>query len=330
MFALPQFDTHEHVSFFCEGALRMIVAIHRGGPLGAAGGGCRMAQYRDDEAALVDALRLSRAMSYKLALLEIPAGGAKAVVIGDPKRDKNEALLRAIGRAVERLNGRFIIAEDVGTNPEDLAMIARETRWVSPHAGGADTAEATAEGALICLERAVRSKLSRPLEGIAVAVQGLGRVGRGLAQRLSQRGARLIVSDLDARLTDAVARELRAVPEDPRKILEARADVLAPCALGGVLDRAAVARLRCSVIAGAANNQLAEPRVADDLAARGILYAPDFVVNAGGVLGAPEHTARLGTILDEVLARAAREGSTPHAAAEELARERARAQGVSL
>jgi leucine dehydrogenase len=331
MFALPDFDAHEHVSFFQEGALRMIVAIHRSGPLGAAGGGCRMAEYSDDGAALADALRLSRAMSYKLALLEIPAGGAKAVVLGDPRRDKSEALLRAIGRAVERLAGRFIIAEDVGTNPEDLKIVARETRWVSPHAGGADTAEATAEGALVCLERAVRARLGRTsLDGVTVAVQGLGRVGHGLARRLYRRGARLIVGDLDGRLAGEVARELGASLEDPRKILEARAEVLAPCALGGVLDRASVARLGCAVIAGAANNQLADSSIAERIAARGILYAPDFVMNAGGVLGAPEHTARLGTLLDEVLARAARDGVTPNAAAEAMARERARAAGGTL
>jgi leucine dehydrogenase len=330
MFASPGFDDHEHVSFFAEPAvgLRMIVAIHRTGPLGTAGGGCRMWRYDDDQAALVDALRLSRAMTYKLALLEVPAGGAKAVVLGDPARDKSEALLLAVGRAIDRLNGRFVVGEDVGTGPADLEIVARETRWVSRHAGGADTADATAQGVLVCLRRAVRARLGRErLDGLVVAVQGLGRVGRGLARRLRDEGARLVVADLDPRTVEESVRELGATPEAPERIFDAPVDVFAPCALGGALDRATVPRLRCAVVAGSANNQLAEPRLADELAGRGILYAPDFVVNAGGVLASPDDTERLGPLLDDVLARAARDGVSPNAAAEALARERFRAMG---
>jgi leucine dehydrogenase len=328
VFGAPEFDAHEHVSFFADpdAGLRMIVAIHRTGALGAAGGGCRMWPYPDEASALADVLRLSRAMTYKLALLEIPAGGAKAVVLADPARDQREALLLAIGRAVERLNGRFIVAGDVGIGPAQLAVIGRATRWVSPHEG--DTAEATARGVVVCLERAVNVRLGRAqLAGLSVAVQGLGRVGRKLARALQAAGARLWVCDLDERAVAEAVRELDAVPLAPARIFDAPVDVFAPCALGGALDRDTVARLRCKVVAGSANNQLAEPGLADALAARGILYAPDFVVNAGGALGSAERAERLGPLFDLVLARAAHDRVTPHAAAEALARERFAAMG---
>jgi leucine dehydrogenase len=323
LFDHRDFDGHEHVSFFARA--RLIIAIHRTGSLGTAGGGCRIWPYSDDDAALGDALRLSRAMSYKLALLEIPAGGAKAVVIGD---QKSPSLLREIGRAVDRLNGRFIVGEDVGTDPADLAVIAGETRWVTPHAAGADTAEATAHGVFLCLRRAVAERLGRrTLAGVRVAVVGMGRVGFGLARRLREAGARLVVADLDPLKVQKAVRELDASGETPEGILGADADVLAPCALGGILDRRSVERLRVSVIAGSANNQLAEPLVDEALAGRGILYAPDFVVNAGGVLGSPERAERLIEVFDAVLDRAAAGDVTPHRAAEEMARARFASMG---
>src|SRR3954447_17091777 len=187
LFDTPEFDAHEHVSFFADGPLRAIIAIHRTGPLGTAGGGCRIWPYRDEAAALRDALRLSRAMTYKLALVELPAGGAKAVVIGDPLVGKSEALLLAVGRAVDRLGGRFIVAADVGTDADDLATIGRATMWVSRDAGGArDAAEATAYGVFVGLRASVRWRLGRDdLDGVKVAVQGLGRVGSALAKRLA-------------------------------------------------------------------------------------------------------------------------------------------------
>jgi leucine dehydrogenase len=327
VFDAADYDAHEHVSWFCDGGLKMIVAIHRTGPLGTAGGGCRMWPYPDARAGLSDALRLSRAMTYKLALLEIPAGGAKAVVIGDPSHDRSEALLLAIGRAVERLGGRYIVSEDVGIGPAELAVIGRETKWVSPHAGGADTAVPTAHGLLVCIRVAVRAQLGRDsLHGLTVAIRGFGRVGRALARALHAEGARLIVADIDHR-THGEARRLGARWLTPDEIFDAEADVFAPCALGGVLDAETVPRLRCKVIAGSANNQLAYPSIADALAARGILYAPDFVVNGGGVLGTLDSAERLAPIFQSVLDRAAREQITPHAAAEKIARERFRAMG---
>ena len=334
------FDDHEHVSFFSDASvgLRAIVAIHRTGPLGTAGGGCRMWPYRDEREAVRDVLRLSRAMTHKLALVELPAGGAKAVVIGDPARDKSEGLLRALGRAVDRLGGRFVLAEDVGTTPDDLAVVAKETLWVDRHAGG-DTSWATAYGVLQCMRAAVRRRLQRDsLGGVTVAVQGLGRVGRSLARQLAEAGAHLVVTDLNARLVEETVRELGARAVAPAAIFDEPADVFAPCALADALDESSVERLRCAVVAGSANNQLAHPAIADTLADRGILYAPDLVCNAGGVLGAAmgavSDQASLRTrldalagLLDGVLQRAERERISTQEAAERTARDRFRTMG---
>ncbi len=338
LFTDRAFDHHEHVSFFSDppAGLRAIVAVHRTGMLGTAGGGCRIWPYRDDDAAVRDALRLSRAMSYKLALVGIPAGGAKAVVIADPARDKTEALLLALGRAIDRLGGRFIASEDVGTDPADLAVVGRATRWVNPHAPGVDGAEPTAHGVLVGMRVAVRRRLGRAsLDGVRVAVQGLGRVGRSLCEKLAAEGAQLIVTDLDGERAAAVARELGVVAATPDGIFDRPVDVFAPCALGDVLDAATVARLDCAVVAGSANNPLADDALADVLAARGILYAPDIAINAGGVLGAVggepaavrARVESIGALLEGIFARAVRERVSTHVAAERIARERLQAMG---
>ena len=334
VFDQGDFDAHEHVSFFADpsAGLRAIVAIHRTGPLGTAGGGVRMHRYGDEQAAVRDALRLSRAMSYKMALVGIPAGGAKAVVLGDPSRDKTEAMLLALGRAIDRLGGRFIASEDVGTDPEDLRVVARATRWVNPLE--LETAGPTAYGVLVGIRTAVKLRLGREsLRGVRVAVQGLGRVGRQLCRLLSDEGAQLIVTDVDARLPAEAVSELSAAAVAPDAIYDQEVDVFSPCALADAIDARTVPRLRCAVVAGSANNPLAEPRVADALAARDILYAPDVVVNAGGVLGAVGGDARtvrarldaIGPLLEEVIARARQDRSSTEAAAEALARDRMRA-----
>jgi len=332
------FDHHEHVSFFSDPSvgLRAIIAVHRTGQLGTSGGGCRMWPYRDTDAAVRDALRLSRAMTYKLALVEIPAGGGKAVIIADPGRDKSEALLLALGRAIDRLGGRFIASEDVGTDPDDLKVVGRATRWVNPHAPGTDTAEPTAYGVLIGIRAAVKRRLGRSsLDGVRVAVQGLGRVGHSLCKKLAAEGAQLIITDVAAARVAAVAEELGATAVAPDAILERSVDVFAPCALGDVLDGETAARLDCSVIAGSANNPLVHPAIADLLTARGILYAPDIAINAGGVLGAAGGDAKvvrariesIAALLDGIFARAEREHVSTHEAAERTARDRMQAMG---
>ena len=345
LFDAPEFDGHEHVSFFTDEATRMraIIAIHRTGPLGAAGGGCRIWPYGDERAALRDALRLSRAMTYKLALVELPAGGAKAVVIGDAHADKREALLLAIGRTIERLGGRFIVAADVGTDAADLETIGRATMWVSRDAGGAnDAAEATAYGVFVGLRTAVRRRLGRAdLDGVKVAVQGLGRVGASLCRRLEAAGARLWVTDLDAERCARIAAGGRATVVAPGAICGLDVDVFAPCALADALDATTIPLLRCRVVAGSANNQLADPALADELERRDILWAPDIVINAGGALGAASSVSldaadgtrlrarldMLGPLLDGIFERAARERISTLAAAERTARERFAAMG---
>ncbi len=349
VFSQSDFDDHEQVTFFCDPAsgLRAIVAIHTTAPYGISGGGCRMWPYGTDAEALRDALRLSRAMSYKLALCDLPAGGAKCVVIGDSRTQKTEALLRALGRSVERLGGRYIISEDVGTNEADMRVIGAETKFVVGKR--TDTGPATAYGTFIGLKAAVRRKLGRDdLQGVRVAVQGLGGVGFRLCKHLAREGATLVVSDVDTKAVERAVRELAATAVAPADILFEPVDVLAPCALGAIFDDTTIPRLRCRVIAGAANNQLAEERHADALAARGVFFAPDFVMNAGGVIGASQEGRSLGdtdgespaydeavafkdtqkivAILDKAFDLAESEALTPHAAAVRMAKMALRAR----
>jgi leucine dehydrogenase len=348
VFSSPHYDDHEHVTFFRDPAagLSAIVAIHTTAPFGIAGGGCRMWPYASDDAALDDALRLSRAMSYKLALFDMPAGGAKCVVIADPRRDKTEALLLALGRMVERLGGKYVIAEDVGTTEEDMRIVARETKYVVGKS--TDTGPATAYGAFLGIKEGVRRVLGRDdLKGVRVGVQGLGGVGRRLADHLARAGADLVVADVNSDAVDAITRAMPVRAVLPQAILAEEVDVLAPCALGAVLDDTSIPELRCKLIAGAANNQLAEDRHAEAIAARGIVFLPDFVLNAGGVIGASQEGKALGgvqadgkpvydesvafsetqavaKVLREVMERAAREAVTPNEAAIRLAKEKIR------
>lgn len=337
VFDRPAFDHHEEVAFFADPAagLRAIVAIHDSAPFGMAGGGCRVWPYDDDQAAIDDVLRLSKAMTYKLALADLPAGGAKMVVIADPHRDKTEALLRAIGRAVQRLNGRFVVGTDVGTDDADLAVVAEETVYVSRKEHGRDTAKATAFGVFLSTEWAARRHLERPsLDGVRVALQGTGRVGALLAHFLADAGARLVVTDVDEERAARLAANLNAQVVSPDAILGVDADVFAPCALGGVLDEAALPRLKVRVVVGAANNPLADDALAGTLADRGVLFVPDFVANLGGVIGASptaptddeaaflKPVEKVVAVLDEVAAVADDEGGPLQAAATTLAQRR--------
>jgi leucine dehydrogenase len=340
----PEFDDHEQVSAFDDPAtgLRAIVAIHSTA-LGPAVGGSRYFQYAEDRLALDDALRLSRAMSFKCALAGLPLGGGKAVLLRDPAHGKTPALLHAYGRFLNRIGTVFSTGEDVGFTTSDCDTV----RQVSPYAIGADSAGAgvpsthTAEGIFRGLTAVLEARLGRSeVAGVHFAVQGLGKVGWLLCEKLHAAGARLTVADIDGERTDRAGRELGARVVDVGAIMAADADVLAPCALGGAIDRETVGRLRVKAIAGAANNQLASDDIADELGRRDVLYAPDFVINAGGILGAADELGRvpgrrlpplppLDTRLDgiadrlrEIFARAAADRTTPTRTALRMAREK--------
>jgi leucine dehydrogenase len=340
VFSSPAFADHEQVVFFHdrESGLRAIVALHDT-TLGPAVGGCRMWPYATEADAITDVLRLSQGMTYKAALAELPYGGGKTVIIGDPRSGKSAALFRALGRAIESLDGRYYTGEDVGTSPTDMDWAGETTAYVlgRTRGGSGDPSPVTARGVWLGIRAAVRHKLGRDdLAGIRVAVQGLGHVGYNLAKLLAQDGAQLIVADLDAARAERAADEFGARCVDGAAILGVEAEVLAPCALGGVIDDATLPQLRCAVVAGAANNQLLEARHGAALHARGILYAPDYVINAGGLINiaqelepggydrqrALQRVATIERTLTAIFDRAMREDLPPSQIADRMARER--------
>lgn len=291
MFDHPSFDNHERVVFAHDAStgLRAIIALHSTAR-GPGAGGSRFWQYSSSNDALTDALRLSRGMSYKNAMAGLPLGGGKAVVMMDPARAKTPAMLAAFGRLVDSLHGQYITAEDVGATVADMEIVATQTRYVSGLPRTAVSSDGnpgpkTALGVYLGLKAAVKFKLKKDeLRGVTVAVQGLGGVGYELCRLLAADGARLRVADV----RDAVARkasaEFDAPVSTPEQILFERVDVVSPCALGAVFDATFIARLQTSVIAGAANNQLAAAEDGARLHAAGVLYAPDYVINAGGII----------------------------------------------
>ncbi|WP_310498888.1 Glu/Leu/Phe/Val dehydrogenase dimerization domain-containing protein [Sandarakinorhabdus sp.] len=289
-FDAPDFDAHEsvHVAHDAASGLKTIIAIHST-HLGPAAGGVRHWAYADDAAALTDALRLSRGMSYKNAMAGLPMGGGKAVVLNDAP--KTDAMLEAFGAVIEGLGGRYVTAEDVGMSDRDMTVIARRTAHVSglPVSGnrpvGGNPGPWTAQGVFVGLRAAVAHKLGRhDLSGVHVAVQGVGSVGGALARKLAAAGARLTLADIDAARAAALAAELGAAHVPVEGITRVAADVFSPNALGAVLDAETIAALNVAVVAGAANNQLAAAGDGARIAARGILYAPDYVINAGGII----------------------------------------------
>ena len=291
MFEQIHFMGHERV-LLCsnpEVGLRAIIAVHST-VLGPGLGGVRMWPYRSTDEAMMDALRLSRGMTYKAAAAGLNLGGGKAVIIGDPKTQKSEALFRAFGKYVDSLGGLYITAEDVGTDMDDMELILTETRWVtgvSPaHGGSGDPSPVTAFGVLQGIKAATEWKFGDPsLAGRSVAIQGLGNVGFHLAEYLQQEGAKLFGSDIDADAAQRAADTHGVEIVGSGDIFQVDCDIFAPCALGAVLNDQVIPQLRCKVIAGGANNQL--DREADHgvaLEERGILYAPDFVINAGGLI----------------------------------------------
>ena len=281
---------HEEVVFWADriAGLKAIVAIHNT-TLGPALGGVRMWPYRSEEEALVDVLRLSECMTYKASLAGLNLGGGKAVIIGDPATDKSEALFRAFGKFVDSLHGKYITAEDVGTTVSDMTYVRLETPYVvglpTSERGSGDPSPMTAFGVYGGMKACCQARFgSDTLTGRIIAIQGLGKVGYQLARRLSEEGAKLIASELDLRRAAAIAVELGLALVDIDEIYEVECDIFAPCALGAILNDDTIPRLRCQIIAGAANNQLAEDRHGNDLVERNILYAPDYVINAGGII----------------------------------------------
>jgi valine dehydrogenase (NAD+) len=283
---------HEQV-VFCQDAqtgLRAIIAIYSTA-LGPALGGTRFYPYQSEDDALADALNLSRAMAYKNALAGLDLGGGKGVIIGDPARHKSEALLRAYGRFIESLNGRYITACDIGTYSEDMDIIARECHHVTgrtvPNGGAGDSSVLTAFGVFQGMLAAAEHSWGQPsLEGRRVGVEGVGKVGHRLVSHLLDAGAGVVICDVDPAAIDRVVTEHPdvRVAAGRDELIGQQLDVYAPCALGGALDDETVAALRARIVCGGANNQLAHPGIEKVLADRGILYAPDYLVNAGGVI----------------------------------------------
>ena len=291
IFDAPDFDAHEAVHFAHDAAtgLTAIIAIHSTA-LGPAAGGTRWRAYDNDTAALADALRLSRGMSYKNAMAGLPMGGGKGVVIRMPSAPKTDALLRALGDVIEGLGGRYVTAEDVGMTDTDMTVIAERTRHVSglPVAAGAvggNPGPSTAQGVFVGMRAALTHALGRSdFSGVHVAIQGLGSVGGALAEKLAAAGAVLTLADSDAARAAAFGTRLGARVVAVDAIAAVTADVFSPNAMGAGLNTASIAALQVGIVAGAANNQLATPEDGARLAARGILYAPDYVINAGGII----------------------------------------------
>jgi len=281
---------YEEVVFFHDppSGLRAIVAIHST-TLGPALGGTRFYPFAGEQEALRDVLRLARGMTYKAAAAGLDLGGGKAVIIGDPKRMKSEELLRAYGRFIETLGGRYVTAEDIGTDRNDMDVIHRETRYVtgvSPQLGGSgDPSPVTAYGVSLGMIACVEEAWQEPsLSGRRVAVQGVGKVGYHLVKYLIEAGASVVVSDVDVDAVGRVVRDFGVETAEPEKIHAQECDIFAPCAMGAVIRDDTIPDLKCRVVAGSANNQLELAEHGEALADAGILYAPDYVINAGGLI----------------------------------------------
>lgn len=331
---------HEQV-VFCHDpnvGLKAIIAIHNSA-LGPALGGTRMWNYQSEDDALVDVLRLSKGMTYKAAASGLNLGGGKAVIIGDPKTQKSEGLFRAFGQFVNSLNGKYITAEDVGTSVKDMEYVYMETPWVTgipkDFGGSGDPSPYTAHGVLMGIKASAKEKFGTDsLKGMRVAVQGLGNVGSHLVKYLVEEGAKVIVTDIDQERVKHHQAQFAAEAVAPDQILSVDCDILAPCALGAVVNDQTISKIKAKVICGGANNVLAEGRHGDQLRELGILYAPDYVVNAGGLMNvfvelegysperAFEKTRRVYDNVSKVFEIAKRDNISTHIAADRLAEER--------
>jgi leucine dehydrogenase len=336
---------HEEV-IFCHDktvGLKAIIAIHNTA-LGPALGGTRMWNYKTEEEALIDVLRLSKGMTYKASAAGLNLGGGKAVIIGDPKTQKTEGLFRAFGQFVNSLNGKYITAEDVGTNETDMEYIYMETPWVTgipkDFGGSGDPSPYTAHGVLMGIKASVQEQFKTDsLKGLRIAVQGLGNVGSNLVKYLAQEGALVVVTDIDQQRVKNHVDKYQVKAAHPDEILFTECDVLSPNALGAVINDNTIGKLKCKVVAGGANNQLLEPRHGDELKSKGILYAPDYVVNAGGLMNvfvelegyshdrAFDKTKRVYDNVLKVFEIAKKENIGTHIAADRLAEQRIKTIG---
>jgi glutamate dehydrogenase/leucine dehydrogenase len=316
-----------------QSGLRAIIAIHST-LLGPSLGGARFYPYEDEALALHDVLRLSKAMTQKAALAGLTQGGGKAVIIGDPRLLKTPALLRDFAAAINDLQGRYVTAEDIGTNQDDMDLIRETTPFVggtsTSRGGSGDPSSATAFGVVVAMEAAAVHRWDDGLKGRTVCVLGAGKVGGEIIRLLAQREVVVIASDLDYTKAERALRAGASRLVDPTDALKVAADIFCPCALGGLLTEEAVPELHFEIVVGAANNQLARAQVADSLAAAGVVYVPDFLANAGGIINIAEEShgydqaravqaiGQIWATTNSVLERAELCGITPLAAAEEL------------
>jgi leucine dehydrogenase len=344
VFEHSEFDGHEHVAFYQDKAsgLKAIIAVHNSN-LGNALGGCRMWPYSNDEEALRDVLRLSKGMTYKAAMAGLKQGGGKAVIFGNPRTEKTPGKMLAMGKFIESLSGQYISAEDSGLTVDDLKLMAKKTAHVSgiqakyhinSEPADGNPAPSTAYGVFVGLRTSVEHAMNSDLKNVKVAIQGLGHVGIRLAKHLHGQGAILYVTDIHQDNIEMAVNEFSAIAVNPNDIYDLDVDVFAPCAMGAILDAENIERLKARVIAGAANNQLAKDVFGQVLADKGILYAPDYVINAGGVIdiyhqsinssdkGLRDHIEKISDTLLEIYRRAEAQGIATNIVANQIAEER--------
>ena len=349
VFEHPEFDNHEHVAFCHDKAsgLKAIIAVHNTN-LGPALGGCRMWPYINSHEALTDVLRLSRGMTYKSAMASLKLGGGKSVIIGDPRKHKSEEMMLAMGRFVESISGRYYTAEDSGIAVTDLQTMATQSKYITGvkaqyHYNGeqpdGNPAPSTAYGVFVGLKATVEHALKTDLKGVRVAIQGVGHVGYRLAKHLKDHGAELFVTDIFPEGIERAVNELGATAVAPEVLYSLDVDVIAPCAMGASINDETLPEIKAKVIAGAANNQLAREDMGELLRQKGILYAPDYVINAGGVIdiyhqrmtssndAMRAHIEQIGTTLKEVYERAESEGQATNRVANVIAEERFQHKG---
>ncbi|MCV2883144.1 amino acid dehydrogenase [Aestuariibacter sp. AA17] len=344
VFDHKEFANHEHVAFYHDekSGLKAIIAVHNTN-LGPSLGGCRMWPYATSTEALNDVLRLSKGMTYKAAMAELKLGGGKSVIIGDPRKEKTPEMMAAMGRFVESLGGKYITAEDSGIAVSDLKIMAQHSTSIAgteakyhynDEEADGNPAPSTAYGVFVGLKTSVEYKLERDLRGVKVAIQGLGHVGYRLARHLHNEGAELFVTDIYPESLEKAKEEFGATVVSPDEIFALDVDVFAPCAMGASINDVTLPQIKAKVIAGAANNQLAEEHLGQQLTEKGILYAPDYVINAGGVIdiyhqrmlstsaAMRAHIERIGDNLKEIFTRAEETGNSTNFIANRIAEER--------